>query len=51
MNPIGGLMPEGLNETVTVDGAMPDFDESLIQVLLVAVQASVPEPRLEILSV
>ena len=37
---------------MTVDGAVPDLDESLTQLLLVvAVQAIVPEPRLEIFSV
>jgi hypothetical protein len=39
-----------VNDTVTVDGAVPDLDESLSQLLLVAVQVSVPEPRLEIFS-
>ena len=42
---------EVMIDTVTVDGAVPDLDESLSQPVLVAVQAIVPEPRLEIFTV
>jgi hypothetical protein len=50
LNPSGGWMPEGLNDTLSEVGAVPEVDPSLIQGVLAAVHASVPAPRLEIFS-